>query len=314
MLAAVGMVLAWSQGTPALPDVGVQQQVTMPIIRHVPAGYDPERQLKDGRFVFGTQDVEVQMGEVSWSMQNATLNGAPCKLFRGNSRWIFRPAKVKNKKIVFTPTLYSFAWISPEGRLLKSSTSYAGLGAAVQVEAVYRPDSVDITKTEGRNISQTTLYPKFPMSLFDRLFDPLMKDGLIQSQGRDLAFLHPVTGAPVVVHIGVGNRFQGKLQFREYEGYRFESTSPDGGFKAGMMVSRHGQALQIDLPEKTDAVAYLDVTHLEEQRWGKFKSTDWSVAASQAQPGRARFTTMGMPIYLINPTPLVVPIPYAVAL
>jgi hypothetical protein len=254
------------------------------------------------------------MGEVSWSVQNSTLDKAPCKLFRGNSRWIFRPPKIKNKKIAFTPTLYSFAWISPEGRLLKSSTSYAGLGAAVQVEAVYKEDCIDITKTEGRNISQTTLYPKFSMALFQNLFDPLMKDGLLMAQGRDLAFLHPVTGAPVVVHVGIGNRFQGKLQFRNYEGYKFETSSPDGGFKAGMMVSRHGQALQIDLPEKTDAVAYLDVTHLEELRWGKFKNTDWTVPASKSQPGRARFTTMGVPIYLINPTPLVVPVPYAVAM
>lgn len=314
MLAAVGLVLALSQGRPAAADVGVQQQVSMPIIKHVPAAYDPARQLHNGKFVFGTQDVEIHMGEVSWSVQNATLAGAPCKLFRGNSRWIVRPRGVKNKTVVFTPTLYSFAWISPEGRLLRTSTSYAGLGAAVQVEAMYHGDSIDLTKTEGRNVFQTTLYPKFSMSLFDNLFDPLMRDGLVESQGRDLAFLHPVTGAPVVIHVGVGARFQGKLQFREYEGYRFETTSPDGGFKIGMMVSREGQALQLDLPDKTDAVSYLDVSHTDELKWGRFKNTDWEVPASRAQPGRQRYRTMGVPIYLIKPTPLVVPIPYAIAL
>ena len=313
-LAAFSLLLALAPQTAVAPDdVGTQEQTLMPITKHVEARFNPNRAPINGSWVGGMQGQDVRLGEVSWSVENSTFEGKPCKLFQAKSKWQFQ-VPGRNKKLILNPNIYEFAWLSPDGRLLRSQTSYAGIGQPVQVDAIYHADSIDITKTEGMNTSQSTLYPNFSMDLFAKLFDPIMKDGLILAQEREIAFIHPITATPVIVKATVKGRFQGKLYFRQYEGYKIETVSPDGNAIASSMVSRHGQILQIDLPDHQDAVAYAQVSHEEENNWGKFRSTDWDIPASVSQPKRSRYHTMGLPILLLNPSPIILPVPYAMAL
>jgi hypothetical protein len=294
-------------------DVGTQAATVLTITKHVEASYQPSRVPVNGSWSGGTQQ-DIRLGDANWSVENALYEGKPCKLFKGSSTWQYKP-KINNKKVIFNPTLYFFAQISPEGRLLHTNTSYAGFGfmLPVQIDAIYNKDSIDITKIEGRSVSRSSLYPNFSMDLFDNLFNPLVKDGLVVAQERQLAFLHPITGAPCIITAKVHGRFDGKLYFRSYQGYKIETTSPESPLTISSMVSRHGQLLQINLQENTDAVAYTPLTNEEEQNWGKFKPEDWDLPASVTHPARSRYRTLGVPILLTKPSPLLVPIPYAMA-
>lgn len=285
----------------------------MPIDKHIDLLYDDRRHPSNGSWAGGQSEQVIRMGEISFSMENGLFEGKRCKVFKGTAKWQVK-VPGRNKNIFFTPMLYSYAWISPAGKMLKSQTSYAGLGAPVQIEALYHAEDIDLTVTEGRDTRRATLYPKFSLALFDNLFAPLMKDGIIKGQERELAFINPITAAPVVVKTKLRSRFEGKMYFREYQGYRFETQSPDGPAIATSLVSRHGQMLEVDLPENQKAVAYLPVSNAEEQQWGKFKASDWDVPASLAQPNRTRHRTVAVPVFLLKPTPLLIPIPYALAL
>lgn len=307
------LLLAQTPAPATVEDPGTQAPTIMPIDKHIDLQYDDSRHSSNGTWTGGQSEQVIRMGETTFALENSLYEGKPCKLFKGTAKW-FVKAPGKNKVVMFTPMLYSYAWISPEGKMLKSQTSYAGLGAPIQIEAVYHADDIDLTTTEGREIRRATMYPKFSLALFDNLFKPLMKDGIIQSEERELAFINPVSGAPQIVKTKLRSRFEGKLFFRKYEGYRFETTSPDGPLVATTLVSRHGQTLEVDLPDHQQAVAYLPVSNEEEQKWGKFKAEDWAVPASIAQPNRSRFHTMGVSVLLQKPTPLLIPIPYALAL
>lgn len=311
---SLAFLLAQQQATSAgTPDVGVQPQSTYNITKHVQAHYDPGKVPKQGSWAGGMGETDVTEGQVDWSVEDSVYEGKPCKLFKAYSRFEFHP-KVRNKTIIFKPTLYSFAQISPSGRLLHTNTSLAGLNAPVQIDAIYNKDSIDITKTVGSDISQTTLYPNFSMDLFDNLFQPLIRDGIVVGQERQLAFLNPSNGAPCIIKASLSGRFQGKLYYREYEGYKLDTTSPDVAFVTTSLISRHGQLLQITLPDHQDAIAYAEVGTDEERNWGKFKDSDWNVPASVSQPARTRYQTMAAPVLLTQPSYLIVPLPYAVAL
>lgn len=302
-------------GKPApVADVGVQNQAVLNITRHIPAAYNPARVPVNGSWAGGQQQ-DIRMGDVSFSVQNSIWKGKACKYFQGVSNWEYHPP-VKNKKVIFKPRLYVFAQVSPEGKLLHMTTAYNGFGIApaVQIEATFHDDSIDVTKTEGANSTQTTLYPTFSMELFDHLFDPLIKDGLVVRKERKLAFLHPVTGAPCFIDLSLGGRFDGKHEFRRYEGYKIDVSSPDSKAKAVSFVTRQGQLLQVNLPENHDAIAYTHVSNVEELNWGKFNSTDWDLPASQTHPKRTRYHTMGVPVLLTNPSYILLPLPYALAL
>jgi hypothetical protein len=293
-------------------DVGIQGAAIFNITKHIPARYNPSRVPRNGSWAGGQQQ-DIRQGGMTFSVQNSTWQGKTCKLFKAQSNWDYRP-DIRNKKITFTPKLYVFAQISLEGRLLHMNTAYNGFGAPVQIDATFKADSIDIAKTEGRKISKTTLFPTFSMSLFDNLFDPFIRDGLVVANERQLAFLHPVTGAPCVVKATLNGRFNGKHEFREYHGYKIDVTSPDTMAKAVSMVSRHGQLLQVNLPAMHDAISYTHVSGQEERNWGTFKPSDWEVPASISQPNRTRHRTMGVPVLLTNPSYMLFPIPFAVAL
>lgn len=314
-LASLALLLALQApaAKPAVEEIGNQPLVVMPIDKHIDPHFDPNKNKTDGSFTFGAQEVILRLGEVSWEVGNSLYEGKPCKLFQGKSKWQLK-AKGRNRGMIYNPTLYSNAWISPSGRLLKTETSYSGIGAPIQIQSIYKDDSIDMTIVEGRNTRQATLFPKFEMSMFDNLFKPLMRDGLIESEERELAFINPTTAAPVTVKVKVRSRFDGKLYFRNYQGYKFETSSPDSMLTITSMISRHGQMLQVTLPENTQAVAYLPMSNDDEKRWGKFQATFWDVPASKSQPNRASSRTLGVPVLITKPSLLLVPIPYAVAL
>ena len=295
-------------------DVGTSEEAILNITKHIPASFDPNMIPQNGSWA-GGQDQDIREGEMSFSLTDGTWEGKPCKYFRGISNWDYRP-NVRNKKVVFTPKLYVFAHISPDGKLLHMTTAYNGFGIAapVQIESVFNDDSIDITKTMGSDIERSTLYPKFSMDIFNHLFDPLVKDGLVVSKDRDIAFIHPVTGALCQVHISLNGRFDGEMEYRKYEGYKVDVTSPDTMSKATSMVTRHGQLIQVNLPENQDAVAYTNISTEEERNWGRFQPGDWDKPASVTQPSRTRYHTFSVPILLKNPSYILMPFPYAMAL
>ena len=295
-----------------IPDPGEQPEAVLNITKHIKAHYNPAMVPVNGSWA-GAMDQDIREGDLSFSVQNSTWQGKPCKYFRGVSDFEYHP-RVKNKKVVFTPRLYVFAHISPQGRLLHMTTAYNGFGAPVQIEAIFHDDSIEMTKTEGVNTTKTTLYPTFSMTLFDHLFDPLIRDGLVVSKERQLAFIHPITGAPCVINLTLNGRFDGEHEYRKYEGYKIDVTSPDTATKTQSFITRHGELLQVNLPENQDAVAYTNVSPDEERNWGKFQGSDWDKPASLTQPNRTRFHTMAVPVLLTNPTYLILPIPYAMAL
>jgi len=299
--------------SPPIPDVGVQSQATLTITKHIDPLYDPNKTPINGSWAGGMQGADIHEGEVTFSMQNVMFEGKPCKLFRATSRWDYHP-NIRNKKIIFTPTLYVFAHITPDGRLLHTNTTYSGFGTPVQIDAIYNKDSIDMTITEGTSVRQQTLYPKFDMALFNNLFSPFIRDGLVVNQEKQVAFINPLSGAPTEVTATMHGRFQGKLYFREYEGYKIDTTTPDSKIVIQSMVSRHGQLLQVNLPDNQDALAYADVSRDEEDNWGKFKQEDWDKPASLSQPSRTRYHTMALPVLLTNPVMLLYPVPCAIAL
>jgi hypothetical protein len=308
------LVLASQQAAhPDTPDVGVQPQAVLNITKHYLAHYDPGKVPKQGSWSGGMDETDISEGQVDWSVEDSSYEGKPCKLFQAYSKFEYRHTFEK-KKITFTPTLHAYAQISPSGRLLHSNTSLAGLNAAVTVDAIYNKDSIDITKTVGSQVSQTTLFPNFSMDLFDNLFQPLIKDGLVVAQERQLAFLNPSNGAPCIIKASLDGHFQGQLYFRKYEGYKLQTTSPDVNFLTTSLISRHGQLLQITLPDNQDAVAYADVGTEEQKNWGHFQEKDWNVPASISQPGRSLYQTMAVPVLLTQPSYMIVPVPFAVAL
>ena len=294
------------------PEVGVMPEAVFNITKHIAARYDPNMVPKNGGWAGGQQQ-DIREGGMTFSMQNSTWQGKACKLFRAQSNWDYHP-HVKNKKVTFTPKLYVFAQVSPEGKLLHMMTAYGGFGQPVQIDATFHDDSIDIIKTEGRTTSQTTLFPTFSMKLFDNLFQPMIVDGLVVSKERELAFLHPFTGAPCTIKVTLNGRFSGKHEYREYHGYKIDVTSPDTMAKAVSFVTRHGQLLQVNLPEDQDAISYTHVSAEEERNWGKFKPGDWDVPASKSQPNRTRHHTLGIPVLITNPSYILLPLPLAVAI
>ena len=303
-----------SASAPAKPiDVGTQEQATLTITRHVDARYDPNKTPVNGSWAGGMQQQDIQVGQMSFSVADAMFQGKPVKQFRGQSKWSFKP-KVRNKQISFTPTLFVFAQIGLDGRLIHTNTTYAGFGTPVQIDAFYNKDSIDMTMTEGTRTKQTTLYPTMDMSLFNNLFQPFVNDGLVANKERQLAFLNPVTGAPVQVTATLTGHFQGKLYFREYEGYKIDTTTPGSRLVIQSMVTRQGQLMQVNLPDHQDALAYSTLSHEEENSWGLFKQSDWDKPSSVAQPQRRRYKTMALPVLLVDPTNLLYPVPCCVAL
>jgi len=299
--------------TAATEDVGTQSESILSITKHIAPHYNPGNVPVNGYWA-AAQQQDISEGQMSFSMHDSTWEGQPCKYFQGRSDFEYKP-NVKNKKVLFSPRLYMFAQLTPSGRLLHMNTAYNGFGPPVQIDATFNKDSIDITKTVGVDITKTTFYPKFSMDLFDHLFDPFFRDGLVVgSQSRQFAFLHPTTGAPCTITATYTGHFMGEHEYRKYEGYKIEVTSPDTSYKAISFVTRHGQLLQVLMPENQDAIAYTDVSPIEERNWGKFSPSDWDKPASKTQPGRSRYRTFALPVLLTNPTYLLMPLPVAVSL
>jgi hypothetical protein len=297
----------------AIDEVGTTEEAVLNITKHIPAQYNPANVPVNGSWA-GAQEQDIREGEFSFSVTNSTYGGKPCKMFKAVSNWDYKPGKIRNKKVVFTPKLYVFAQISMDGKLLHMNTAYNGFGAPVQIDSVYHADSIDISRYEGANVSHTTLYPTFDMEVFNHLFEPLIRDGLVVNKQRELAFLHPVTGAPCHIKLDLNGRFDGKHEYRRYEGYKVEVTSPDTMSKSESLITRNGQLLQVNLPDNQDAVAYTFVSPDEERNWGKFQPGDWDRPASQTHPNRTRFKTVAVPVLLTNPSYILLPLPYAMAL
>ena len=297
----------------AIADVGTQEQIVLSITKHIAPRYNPSNVPVNGYWA-GAQQQDITEGQMSFAMHDSTWNGQPCKYFEGRSDFEYHP-NVKNKKVLFKPRLYVFAQLTPSGRLLHMNTAYNGFGAPVQIDAVFNKDSVDITKTVGVEITKSSFFPTFSMDLFDHLFDPFFRDGLVvNDKDRQIAFFHPITGAPCTVTASLRGRFMGEHEYRKYEGYKVEVTSPDTPSKATTFITRQGEMLQVLMPENQDAIAYSSLSPSEERNWGKFMPGDWDKPASVTQPYRTRYRTFAIPVLLTNPTYMLMPLPFAVAL
>jgi hypothetical protein len=286
--------------------------VALTINQRIPPNLNEPKQ-RSGSWAKPMTDTVLPVGGVSWSVENTNLEGAPCLLFRGESKWQTRVKDRRGRptKVVLKPTLYFFSWVSPEGRLLKTSTSFAGFGTPVQVEAIYGERSIEMTRVQGTDVQRTTLFPKFAMERFHGLFEPLVHDGLEVKKEHVLAFLHPLTAAPVVIKVQIDGRFQGRMYDVRWEGYRIKTLGPEGS--ATQLVSREGQLLQLEMPDKHEAQNYASLTNTEMRAWGRFAPGDWQKPVSTATPQRPRWQALMVPIMLKDPR-MVYPVPYAVAL
>ena len=293
-------------------DVGTQSETILSITKHIAARYNPGNKPQNGAWAGGQQQ-DIAEGQLSFSMSNSTWGGKPCKYFQGRSDFFYRP-NVKNKKVIFTPRLYVFAQLTPGGRLLHMSTAFNGFGTPVQIDATFNEDTIDIVKIDGADTTRSTLHPAFSMDLFDHLFDPFIRDGLVVAHERQIAFIHPISGAPILVTATLSGRFDGKHEYRSYQGYKIDVTSPDTLIKEVNFVTRHGQLLQVNLPENQDAIAYTHVSNVEERAWGKFHPSDWDKPASQTHPQRTLYRTLGIPILLTKPSYMLLPYPCAISL
>jgi hypothetical protein len=252
-------------------------------------------------------------GSLSWSVEDAQFEGKACKLFKAESTWRFFQRRRDRSKVWFSTKVYLFAWLDPAAaRLIRTQSTLTGLGVQTQIDARYGSETVDLTIVEGRRIREASLYPKVPMEQFHDLFRPFMRDGIaLDRQPRTIAFIHPLTGAPVQARLKLEGRFDGKMQYLQRTGHRLKAFSPGGIAEA--FVSREGRVLTVNMADDFQASVQEALSKDEIDNWGKFNPDQWDVPASVTHPQRTRGVTIMAPILLGQPK-LIFPYPVLVAL
>lgn len=310
MLACVIAIVGIQAATP----VGNQPESLLAIYHRTVTVIDPAKMQRNerGEWAGAPSYNSERVGYFAWSMTDSKFEGAPCKLFKGDSTWRYRVRRGRNvPDLVFNPKIYVNAWLSPAGKLLRMTTAYAGIGLPIQTDATFKADGIELTMIAGKTLKKTTLYPANGMDKFDHFFEPFTQDGLVTSRARSYTIIHPLTGAPLDFSVTEFGQFRGKMLDLPHEGHKFKIWNKEGAAIA--LVSRQGQLLQVNLPRSHDAVYEVAPSNETRRIWGRFQSTDWEKPSSKAHPQRPRLRTLMVPVVIDNPL-LIVPVPVALAL
>lgn len=333
ILAAVLYLSAFRQTPGSKPDdIGIQQPNLMVIYKErtvllnyfgTPTSGSGGQSSENGsghgsdRVDSGQSVAYDRVGLVNWSVNDGGIQGVPCKIYKGDGTWNYSTL-TKKDGVHFHEASYTMLYdIGLDGVPIHSESHFQDVKDAddeharvVDVSAEYQFDHIVVTTTKNGVADKEEVYPSFGMDRFATMFQPLIQSGIVQDAERDCAVIHPYTGLPYEFKLKVAGHFTGQYFFLPQEGYCIDVVGPQGTTSA--FVTRQGQLIKEDLPNRVDAALELGPNVDERTGWGHFSVTDWSRSTEETNPERPKYNTLAIPVLFNNPK-ILFPVPCLVA-
>lgn len=250
-----------------------------------------------------------RLGRCSWTVIDGGVGGVPCKIYKCEGTWRYSVPNTAIKDEVQFKATYL---IHLDGMPMRSESHFwdASLRTAKTIDVIanYARDHIDVTVNKDGTSEKFSYYPKFGMERFAGMFEPLMRSGLIQGAEMDCAVIHPYTGVPYEFKIKVGARFTGSYFSLPQAGYCLDIEGAEGTSRA--YLTRQGQLLKMEMPNKVDAFLESGPLAPERQGWGIFRVSDWDKATEETNPDRPTYHTLVAPVLFKNPN-ILFPVPCA---
>lgn len=295
-------------------DIGSQSDTLLVVYKEMSQAVSG-MQGSTSKDVQGTSLAYKREGMMGYSVIDGGLAGTPCKIYKGDGDWAYKTS-VKNSAHYeyHTASFKMTYYVGLDGVPIHTESHFQDEGESsltyTDVKADYRRDHIDVTIDKDGYESKTQVYPNYGMERYAAMFEPMIRSGLVQSRDRDCVFLHPYTGMPFEFHLHLKSRFTGHYFFLPQAGYTIEVTSKEG--EGTMYVTRQGQLIKMDLPDRHDASLESGPLADERKDWGQFNLTDWDKAVEETNPERPKYTTLIAPVLLTNPR-LLFPVPCVIA-
>jgi hypothetical protein len=318
MLAVLAATTVMAQSLAALPDdIGTHTESFMRLYRRRDVKLDtmntnsPDDSAQPSSFVFDN------IGHFAWSIEDVKLAGKPCKLYKTESIWKYKK-DVKQTAMTdyHIASVFADYWLDLDGNLVRSVSNFKDEATVsawkfVTVEADYGKASIKVKTIRDGVLENQEFFPvNFEMDACRSLFTPMLEGGLVKRRERLNAVVHPYTGLPYRFLTKVRGRFEGHFFLLPQEGYWLEVEGSEG--TATPYVTRQGQLIRVDLPDKFDAYLEVGPLYPERYKWGKFDIQDWNKPAWSTNPDRPKYKTLITPVLLNNPR-LLMPVPSVLA-
>lgn len=317
MIAALAFSLALLQQDPQdafRPEIGTQRETIMVVYKERSIALNGVPGMAKEQ-VSGSSLTYDRVGLMAYAVVDGGFGGVPCKVYTGDGKWIYKQS-LKNTAITeYHTASYTMKFnVGLDGIPLHSESHFEDSTESkysfVDVKADYRSDHIDVEVNRSGTVERHQIYPSFGMERFAAMFDPLIRSGLVQTPERDAVVLHPYTGMPYEFKIKVRQRFTGYYFSLPQAGYAIEIEGDEGNGK--MYVTRQGQFIKVDLPNRHDCTLEMGPMYDERKGWGRFQLTDWDKSSEETNPERPKYNTLIVPVLFDKPK-LLFPVPCVIA-
>ena len=201
--------------------------------------------------VFGGTDIVYAKGYVRWSVKEGTIFSKPCLIIKtdGTTKGEIR---TKTKRFEYANQNTTTWWVQTDGKLIRQSVQLNGPEGQKHAEAVFWPDHIEVSVSDGGRNKSFTMYPNIDMTFIHAMFKPMVEGDKITVNYKEFYTFDPFTQQFTKFKAYVSGNFKGTWLGEKFEGKHFNIESEKLAQVA--FLSKENDLIKVDLPDNTSIV------------------------------------------------------------